>query len=149
MTGHLRRCHGPRNRLGRPPPRLHSGGDTADPALGGATADPGWYLASIGPTGPSARGWLSAEVGEAAGLVRLDERLDDAVEVALQETGQVVDRQPDAMVGHPVVGEVVGPDLLRPLTRANLRTALLAPLGGLVEVAARLAPPPAPATTTW
>ena len=31
--------------------------------------------------------------------------------------------QADAVVGHPVLGEVVGADLLRPLPRAHLRTA--------------------------
>ena len=37
--------------------------------------------------------------------------------------GHVVDREADAVVGHPVVGEVVGPDLLGPVAAADHRPA--------------------------
>src|SRR3954447_5765421 len=45
-------------------------------------------------------------------LVRHDQRVDQRVELALQHSRHVVDGRPDPVVGHPVVGEVVGADLL-------------------------------------
>ena len=41
-----------------------------------------------------------------------DERLDDDVEVAVHDVGEVVDGQADAVVGDAVLREVVGADLL-------------------------------------
>ena len=60
---------------------------------------------------------------QALGLVPLRERIDDPIEIPLEHAGQVVDRQSDAVVGDPVVGEVVGPDLLRALATADLLAA--------------------------
>src|SRR5215218_9476794 len=53
--------------------------------------------------------------------------VDDPVQAAaLQHPGQVAHGQADAVVGDPVLGEVVGPDALGAVQRADLR----APLGG-------------------
>src|SRR4051795_8368567 len=80
------------------------------------------------------------EVSEAVRLVRHDERVDQRVELAFQHARDVVDRRPDAVVGHPVVREVVGPDLLGPLPAAHhqpaLRALRLALLGELHVVQA-------------
>src|SRR4029077_10623749 len=50
----------------------------------------------------------------AAPLVRR-QRLGELVEVSLQEPVELVDGQLDPVVGEPVLGEVVGADLLGPL----------------------------------
>src|SRR5215210_1670938 len=71
------------------------------------------------------------QVAEPSRLVGLQQRIDDAIEVALQQARKVVDGQPDTVVGDAVVGEVVGPNLLAALARADLRAALLAALRGL------------------
>src|SRR5215204_657845 len=69
-----------------------------------------------------AGGWAIVglrEVGEAIGLVRHDEGVDERIELAFEDAGDVVDRRADPVVGDPVVGEVVGPDLLRPVPRLD------------------------------
>src|SRR6266536_2129140 len=53
------------------------------------------------------------------------ELVDDPVQaLALEHAGQVADGQPDAVVGHPVLREVVGADALGAVQRADLRAAL-------------------------
>src|SRR6185369_8616131 len=49
------------------------------------------------------------QVAQAVGLVGHHEGVDQRVELALEDARHVVDRDPDPMVGDPVVGEVVGP----------------------------------------
>src|SRR3954464_5326150 len=66
------------------------------------------------------------EVSEAVRLVRHDERVDQRGELALQHARHVVDGGPDPVVGHPVVREVVRPDLLGPLSPADHQPALRA-----------------------
>src|SRR3954466_1947079 len=66
------------------------------------------------------------EVSEAVRLVRHDERIDERVELALQHARHVVDRGPDPVVGHPVVREVVRPDLLGALSPADHQPAVRA-----------------------
>src|SRR3954453_9104129 len=63
--------------------------------------------------------WAIVGLGEVAAAVRLvrhDERVDQRFELALQHARHVVDGGPDPVVGHPVVREVVRPDLLGPLS---------------------------------
>jgi hypothetical protein len=64
--------------------------------------------------------------------VGVDERLDDRVEVAVQHLHEVVGLVAAAVVGHAVVREVVGPDLLAAVDGADLRAAHGAVLGGLL-----------------
>ena len=62
-------------------------------------------------------------VGELAGPLVGGEGGDDVVEVAGEHVGEPVDREPDAVVGEPVLLEVVGADLLAPPAAADLRRA--------------------------
>src|SRR5438046_1137610 len=55
------------------------------------------------------------------------DRGDEIVQVAVEYFGNTVGRVVDAMVGDPVLGNVVGTDLLRPVAGANLRTPLARP----------------------
>src|SRR3990172_9201520 len=60
---------------------------------------------------------------EEAGLRFGVHRLDDIFDVAVEEGGQVVPGVADAVVGHPVLGEVVGTYLLGALAGADLGAA--------------------------
>ena len=73
-------------------------------------------------------------VGELARPLVGGEGGDDVVEVAGEHVGEAVDREPDAVVGEPVLLEVVGADLLAPPAAADLR----APLGRALGVALAL-----------
>src|SRR5215207_3792626 len=68
-------------------------------------------------------------VGELAGPLVGRQRGHDVVEIAGQHVGQPVDRQLDAVVGDPVLLEVVRPDLLAPPATADLRSAFGRALG--------------------
>src|SRR5579862_694427 len=58
---------------------------------------------------------------ELAGALIGDERVDDLVEITLaQDPVEAVERQADAVVGHPIFLEVVRPDLLRAGAAAGL-----------------------------
>src|SRR5215207_6095399 len=52
------------------------------------------------------------EVGELAGALVEQHRFDDEIEIAGEHIGQAVDREPDAVIRHPVLLVVVGADLL-------------------------------------
>src|SRR4029077_20084033 len=54
------------------------------------------------------------------GLVVLDQGLDAPIETTRQQAGEIVHREPDAVVGHPVVRKVVSPDLLGSLAASHL-----------------------------
>src|SRR5690606_28551662 len=59
---------------------------------------------------------------EALGFVLGDERVDHLAEaVAGEHFGQLVQGQPDAVVGHPALREVVGPDALGAVAAADHR----------------------------
>ena len=62
----------------------------------------------------------SPAAGELAGPLVGGQRVDDVVEVAGEHVGQPVDREADAVVGDPVLLEVVGPDLLAAAAAADL-----------------------------
>ena len=68
---------------------------------------------------------------------RVAGRVDQGIQIALEDSGEVVDVQADAVVGHPVLWEVVGADLLAAISGPNLAAArrhqLLLPLA-VVEV---------------
>ena len=63
-------------------------------------------------------------VGELTGALVGGQRGDDLVEVAGQDVGQLVDREADAVIGDPVLLEVVGPDLLAAPPAADLSPPL-------------------------
>src|SRR3954471_166380 len=63
-------------------------------------------------------------LGQLAGPFVGRQRGDDVVEIAGQHVGQSIDREPDAVVGGPVLLEVVGADLLAPPAATDLRAAL-------------------------
>ena len=79
---------------------------------------------------------------EGAAAVLGLERVGELLEVAVEDLVEAVDRVLDAVVGEPVLGEVVGADLLRALARPDLRAPgrrllrLLALALGLVEARA-------------
>src|SRR5438105_3410767 len=52
------------------------------------------------------------------------EGVDQVIEVAVEHLGQVVNGVMNAVIGNAVLGEVVGADLLRPVTRADLGATL-------------------------
>src|SRR5436305_6047437 len=75
----------------------------------------------------------------------IGEPLDHRLEIAREDAVELVERQADAMVGQPVLGEVVGSDALAAVAGADERFALLGSLGvlgpALVFVNARLEGP--------
>ena len=75
----------------------------------------------------SARGHCSERAPPVVGR----ERLGELVELALEDPVELVHGQLDAVVGDPVLGEVVGADLLRALARADLRAPRRVELGPL------------------
>src|SRR6266516_1241925 len=58
--------------------------------------------------------------------------VDQIVEVAVQHLREVVNRVMDAVVGHAILGEVVGTDFLRSVTGTHLGAALAGPGGFLL-----------------
>ena len=70
------------------------------------------------PTEPSVD-----ERPEALGLVGRDQGVDEAVELAVHDPRQVREVDVDPVVGHPVLREVVGPDLVGPVARPDHRLA--------------------------
>src|SRR5690606_3579785 len=76
-----------------------------------------------GPSPRPARPSLGA-VGQPAGRVGVDERLDDRIEVAVEYGVEVVGLVADPVVGDAVLGEVVGAYPLGPVDRADLAAPL-------------------------
>src|SRR3954468_1763432 len=56
---------------------------------------------------------------EAVGLLGHRERIDQRIELPVEHRGEVVDGQADPVVGHPVLGEVVRPDLVGAVAAAD------------------------------
>ena len=50
------------------------------------------------------------------GLIVGPQGLDEVGQGSVEDAGQVVLGEPDAVIGHAVLGEVVGPDLLGAIT---------------------------------
>ena len=71
--------------------------------------------------GRSRGAWRSAAPRAAAGAPRAAEGLGERVEVAPQHLLAQRDADAHAVVGHPVLGEVVGPHLLGAVARPELR----------------------------
>ena len=58
---------------------------------------------------------------EKLGLLVLPQRLDDGVDLAVEDRFEAVDGEADAVVRQAVLGEVVGADLLGALAGAGAR----------------------------
>src|SRR5215475_8972262 len=99
-----------------------------------ASRSAGW--SSRGPGAPSraARSCLGLGAGrlglELFGLEVGPAGDDDVLDVARHPGGEVVPGHPDAVVGQPVLREVVGADLLAPVAGAHLAAAERVPLAG-------------------
>src|SRR3989337_970326 len=65
---------------------------------------------------------------QAPGLLGGGDGIDEVVDAAAEEAGQVMPRVADAVVGDAVLGEVVGADLLSALAAADLGAARIADL---------------------
>ena len=78
-----------------------------------------------------------------------DERVDHLVELAGQHLVELVDREPDAVVGDPVLLEVVGADLLGAATAADLGLAGIGRLGRLLVLLELAAGGPAAPAWPW
>src|SRR5439155_1836665 len=84
---------------------------------------------------PRRRGALPGRDGRSRdGVVAVgrDQRVDDRIELAVQHARDLVDLEADPMIGDPVLGEVVGPDLLRPLAGPDLAATRVGELLGLL-----------------
>ena len=73
--------------------------------------------------------FVKPAAGQAVSFVAGGELVDELVDAAVHDGGQVVDREPDAVVGDAVLGIVVGADLFRALARAYLGAAVCRLLG--------------------
>src|SRR4030042_3520708 len=60
-----------------------------------------------------------------------DQLVNDLAQVAVEDTLEVVDRQVEAVVGHPGLGVIVGPDLFAPLPCPHLGAPVFGDLGVL------------------
>src|SRR5690606_36053958 len=78
---------------------------------------PGWPMAS--------RRGGGGKFGELIGLILVDQRPDEVVEITLQHGVELVEGELDAMVGDSSVRIVVGADLLRTVAAAHQQPALL------------------------
>src|SRR5690242_19833038 len=61
--------------------------------------------------------------GETLSLFCSEERVDNVVEIPVENILEIAGREGDAMVGQPVLRVVVGPYLLAAVTRADLGSA--------------------------
>src|SRR5450759_2742170 len=59
---------------------------------------------------------------ERSALLLGRERVGELAQIAVQDLIEPVERQLDAVIGDPTLGEVVGANLLRPLARADLQS---------------------------
>ena len=94
-----------------------------------ATAPPGARRRRAVVSRQPARCQITRSLGELPRTLVGGQRGDDVVEVAGEDFRQAVHREADAVVGQPVLLEVVGADLLAPPAAADLRAPLDGPLG--------------------
>src|SRR3989440_302734 len=73
---------------------------------------------------PDPSGGSRLDLLQPLGLLGRRQPVDDLVEIALQDRGQAIQRQPDPVVGHAALAEVVGANPLAPLAGADLRLAV-------------------------
>src|SRR5262245_46165911 len=84
-------------------------------------------LASRARNSPMRLSTVSAAIpvaaGEQLGMMLRDQRLDQLLERRpLHHQLELVEREIDAVVGHPPLWEIIGPDALRAIARADLTT---------------------------
>ena len=56
-------------------------------------------------------------------LISFGEGLDKLVQIAFQDTLEAMGGEADTMVGHPILGKIVGADFFAAFAGSNLRTA--------------------------
>src|SRR6266702_5213097 len=61
---------------------------------------------------------------EAFGFIVRDEAVDERGEFSIHHVGELVERQADAMIGHAVLGEIVGADFFGAVAGLDLPAAL-------------------------
>jgi len=64
------------------------------------------------------------DFGQQVRLVGFGQGLDQLIEVTSQDTVKVIQRQPDAMVGDPALGEIIGADPFGAIAGTNLQLAI-------------------------
>src|SRR5439155_14520227 len=82
---------------------------------------------------PWPRARRAPSLAEHAAAVLRIESFRELVERTLEHPVELVDRELDPVIGDATLGEVVGPDLLRALARADLRAARRGELGLLLR----------------
>src|ERR1035437_2016119 len=92
--------------------------------------------------GPCRHVGLAGQRGEFLLVVGLLQGRDDLLDLALHDLGQVVEREPDAVVRHPVLRKTVGADAFAAGARANLAATLRRVFRVLLVLAALQQPGP-------
>src|SRR3954452_14773642 len=116
------RSFGDRGSSVEPPPRSRFAPVRRAPA-GPADAASVAVASGSAMRGRGSRAIVTPKVRELVRLVGHDEGVDELVDVAGEDRGQVVDRDPDPVVGHPVLRVVVRPDLLGSIACADHQLA--------------------------
>src|SRR5256885_6535673 len=74
----------------------------------------------------SANGLSNKHALQLVGLVNRDEIINKLINISVEDAGQVVAAQTDAVIGHAILREVVGANLLAAIARLHLGAASLA-----------------------
>src|SRR5437868_14342289 len=64
---------------------------------------------------------ISSNRFETLGVIKDDQRIDDAIQIAVEDARQVREVLPDPVIGDSVLRVIIGSDLLGPLAGADLR----------------------------
>ena len=72
---------------------------------------------------------MLSEFFEPFGLIMGDEGVDDLIESTFQDLFEPVEREAYPVIRHPVLGVIVGPDALTPVSAADLGLALTGYIG--------------------
>jgi hypothetical protein len=71
---------------------------------------------------------IVTQCGQLSRLMVGDQRINHLIDLAHHHPVELVECQVYPVVGHPALGEIVGSDPFRPVTRADLTAARLGPL---------------------
>jgi hypothetical protein len=94
-----------------------------------------------------AEGWRRSlgQCRQLVGLILVDQRLDDGIEIPFQNVAELVEREVDAVIGDAPLREVVGADALGAIAAADQ----LRRVGPARLACSRLPPAASPAAATW
>ena len=70
---------------------------------------------------------------EQVGLMLIDQRIDDHIQIAFHEFIQPVHGQIDTMIRHPALRKIICPDPLRTVAGTDQIATVLSGSGGLVQ----------------